>query len=503
VGAGVAAVIPRLAAALLDRLPARVERPGYDRRRLGIGMAHVGVGAFHRCHQAEFTDDMLARRPGRWGVVGINIRPPRLAPMLGAQAGLYTRLLRTGSGSDARVIGCLLSVIDAQDDPEPALVALAAPEVEVVTVTVTEKGYCHRPSDGCLDPAHPDVVHDLAHPTAPRSLPGLLVGALERRMVLGKPLTVLSCDNLPANGRILAGVVAAMAAARAARLADWIAAHAAFPSTMVDRIVPATTPADAARVEAEHGYRDTAVVGGEPFRQWVIEDRFAGRRPPWDLAGAAFVADVTPFERLKMRVLNAAQTTLSCLGVLVGHRNTSDAAADPLLAGFVRAMLVEESLPTLGPTPGVDPHRYVEQSLARLRNPTIRHHCHQIATDGSRKIVQRLVTPAAERLARGAPIDRLAVAIAAAIAYLVRAAPRFGAAWPADDPEAGRVAALAARIGRDPAALAAGVLGIDTIFAPHLAGRPDFRDPIAAALAGLLSDDPLAPVRRLQAGAVA
>jgi fructuronate reductase len=349
-----------LGPALLDRLPEGVQRPGYDRAALTAGMAHVGVGAFHRCHQAEYTDDLLGRRLDRWGVIGVNIREPELAPTLGRQGGLYTRLCRSGDRIEARVIGSLLSVVDSQASPAPALAVLAAPEIEVITLTVTEKGYCHRPASGELDPDMPDILHDLAYPDAPRSLPGLIVCALELRMRSHRrPVTVVSCDNVPGNGVILARVVQALVERRGRGLADWIAASAAFPSTMVDRITPATTPADLDTVERAFGYRDRAVVVGEPFRQWVIESRFAGRVPRWDLAGATFVDDVTPFEQLKMRVLNAAQSTLAYLGLLAGHEHTSDAVADPLLAGFVRSMLIRESVPTLPPVPGTAPLAYV------------------------------------------------------------------------------------------------------------------------------------------------
>jgi fructuronate reductase len=490
--------LPDLGPASLDRLPAAVRRPGYDRSALRPGMAHIGVGAFHRCHQAEFTDDMLEARFDRWGIVGINLRPPLLAETLGRQAGLYTRVLRSGDARDARVIGCLLATVDAQASPDPALAALTYPAIEVATITVTEKGYCHRPATGALDRDHPDIRHDLAHPQAPRSLPGLLARALDlRRQTHGRPITLVSCDNIPGNGAILAGVVHALAERRAG-LAAWIDDHAAFPSTMVDRIVPATTAADLAAIERDHGYRDAAAVGGEPFRQWVIETRFAGRTPPWDLAGAAFVADVTPFEQLKMRVLNAAQSTLAYLGVLAGHTCTCDAVADPLLEAFTRRMLTTESVPTLPPVPGMTPLAYVEQSLARLHNTAIRHRCHQIATDGSQKLPQRLINPAAERLARGQPIPRLTVAIAAWMAWLVRASGRFGRQWPAEDPDAARVAAIADRTGDDAAALTAGILSLDTVFDPALAAREDFRRPLAAALAGLLSPDPMAVVRRME-----
>ncbi|MFO1209487.1 MAG: mannitol dehydrogenase family protein [Amaricoccus sp.] len=489
-----------LGPALLDRLPPDVARPDYDRAALRPGMAHVGVGAFHRCHQAEFTDDLLAAEFGRWGVVGINVRPPRLGGTLGAQGGLYTRLRRSGQTAEARVVGSIVRVVDSQDDPGPALAVLASPDIDVVTMTVTEKSYCHRPADGLLDWERPEIVADLARPERPASLPGLLVRALELRMQAGAgPVTLMSCDNVPANGAILGDVVRALAERRGPALARWIETNAAFPSAMVDRISPATTPADLATVADTWGYRDAAVAVCEPFRQWVIEDRFAARRPPWDLAGASFVADVTPFEQLKMRVLNAAQSTLAHLGVLAGHEFTSDSVADPLLAAFVRRMLSTESLPTLPPVPGIDPAAYLDQSLARLHNRAIRHRNQQIATDGSQKIVQRLLNPARERLARGEPAPLLAVAVAGWMAYLIRTAPRFGRLWTADDPQAAAVAGIAERIGDDPAALVAAILGIDAIFAPGLAANAGFRGDLTAALSGLLSERPMQAVAALPA----
>ena len=484
-----------LGPALLDRLPDEVRRPAYDRERLAVGMAHIGVGAFHRCHQAEYTDDLLEHGFDRWGVVGINIREPELGPTLGRQDGLYTRLIRRDDRVEARVIGSIVKVVDSQDSAVPALEVLASPDVDVVTLTVTEKGYCHGPATGELALDHPDIAHDLAHPDAPKSVPGLILRALDlRRRGHGRPLTLLSCDNIPSNGAILARVVGTLARERGDSLADWIAENAAFPSSMVDRIAPATSPADFDTVEQRFGYRDDAVVVGEPFRQWVIERRFAGRFPAWDTVGASFVDDVTPFEHLKMRVLNGAQTTLSYLGVLAGHEHTCDDMADPLLAHFVRRMLLEETLPTLDPVPGIDAAAYVEQSLDRLRNTAIRHRNHQIATDGSQKIVQRLLKPILERLRRGEGVALLSVPVAAWMVYLIRASKRFGGAWKADDPYAGRIAAIADRVGHDTAALAAEILAIDAIFDPELAADRTFRDRVVTGLDGLLGPDPMALV---------
>ena len=486
-----------LGPALLARLPQSVRRPGYDRGALKVGMAHLGVGAFHRCHQAEFTDDVLEQRFDRWGVVGINVRPPRLADTLGRQDGLYTRLLRDGDSVDARVIGCLVAAIDSEDSPEPALHALASADIDVATLTITEKGYCHQPATGEIDLTHPDIIHDLAHPSTPRSVPGLVAAALERRMLShGQPITFMSCDNIPSNGVILEAVVRAIAGKRGADLSRWIDDNVAFPSTMVDRIVPATASADIAAVENAYGYRDSAMVVGEPFRQWVIENRFAGRRPPWDLAGATFVDDVTPFELIKMRVLNAAQTAFACLGLLAGHEHTCDDLTDPLLTGFVRRMLVEESLPTLPPVPGIDAIAYLDQSFGRLRNTAIRHRNHQIATDGSRKIVQRILNPIRERLARGESVERLTVIVAAWMVYLVAASKRFGERWAVEDPFAGEAALIADRVGRDSAALVAAFLQHESIFDPDLAGRPAFRSLVARHLDGLLSPDPVGYVRQ-------
>jgi fructuronate reductase len=461
-------------------------------------MAHIGVGAFHRCHQAEYTDDLLSRHFDRWGVVGINIRAPRLSETLGSQGGLYTRLVREDSQVEARVVGSIVSVVDSQESAAPALDVLASADIDMVTLTVTEKGYCHIPSSGELDQDQPDIVHDLANPQTPRSVPGILARALELRMAShGRPVTLLSCDNIPTNGVILANVVQAIAGQRGNGLADWIAANVAFPSAMVDRIAPATSPADIETVEQRFGYRDAAVVVGEPFRQWVIEKKFAGRVPRWDLVGASFVDDVTPFEHLKMRVLNGAQTTLAYLGVLAGHEHTSDAIADPLLANFVRGMLIEETLPTLMPVPGVSPEAYVEQSLGRLRNTAIRHRNHQIATDGSQKIVQRLLNPIRDRLQQGESIALLSVPAAGWMAYLIRASARFGKRWPVSDPYADKVAGIADATGADTKALAAGILAIDTIFDPRLAANDDFRTAVIAALGGLLSTDPMGFVKHV------
>lgn len=484
------AALPKLSADMLARLPSGVQRPAYDRKAVAAGIAHIGVGAFHRTHQAEYTDDLLALDETRWGIAGINIRPPALADTLGAQDGLYTRLLREGARSEARVIGSIVSVADSQAGPNAALRVLTFPDIHVVTMTVTEKGYCHRPADGSLQRDHPDVAHDFANPQSPRSLPGLLTRALEMRMEThGRPLTLLSCDNIPQNGVILGNVVRALSESRGAALTGWIERNATFPSAMVDRIAPAPTAADAQEVASRFGYRDDAVVVGEPFRQWVIEQTFAGPFPGWDRVGATLVDNVTLYEHIKMRVLNGAQTTLAYLGVLSSHEHTFDAVGDPLLERFVRRMLVEETLPTLQAVPGMPAAPYVEQSLARLHNTAIRHRCHQIATDGSQKIVQRLLNPIRERRERGLASPLLAVPVAGWMAWLILASDRFGKRWTADDPYAANVASIADGIGDDPEALVSAILSIGAIFDPALAADADFKASVVASLKGFLDGD--------------
>lgn len=482
-----------LDATTLDNVSSTVRRPAYDRGRVGVGMAHLGLGAFHRCHQAEYTDDMLEARGGDWAVVGVNLRPPALADTLGVQDGLYARRLRDDSDYDeCRIIGCIRETIDAQDHSAPAVAALAHPRVKVVTLTITEKGYCHVPATGALDERHPEILEDLQRPEAPRTAPAIIVAALERRRLAGAGgLTLLSCDNIPSNGIILGGVVRALADARAPALAHWIDENVAFPSCMVDRIVPATTEEDRTAVGEALGLSDRACVVGEPFRQWAIENRFAGARPPWDSAGAEFVSDVSPHELIKMRALNGAQTTLCYLGALAGLDYTFEDVRQPVLERFVRRMLQEETAPTLPFRPGMEAGAYIDLSLRRLRNPNIRHRNHQIATDGSQKIVQRLLNPMRDRLRAGAAIERLACATAGFIAYLAAAAPSFGARWTPSDPFADAVREIAEASGRDLETLVRRALAIPAIFGSDLPTTPILVDAVSRHLAGLLSDNPL------------
>lgn len=478
----------RLTPQSLAAAPPDLRRPAYDRALTRIGFAHLGVGAFHRCHQAEYTDDVLAAGLDDRAEVGVNLRAPSIEDQLAAQDGLYTRTLLEGDTADLRVIGSIRKVIDAARDRAGAVAALADPRIDVISMTVTEKGYCHVPATGLLDESRDDVQADLARPTGRQTLPGFLVEVLAARMAAGAPVTLLSCDNIPHNGRILRNVVHRFAEAGDRGLAGWIEANARFPSTMVDRIVPATRPEDIERVERRCGFRDEGAVVGEPFRQWVIEDDFNRPRPRWDAAGAQFVGDVEPYEFVKMRVLNACQSALSYLGALSGLSTSFDDVCDPLLRSFAERMILAETSAVLPSLPGMEVEAYSQLTFRRLSNPAIRHANHQIATDGSQKINQRILQPLRDRRARGLASPLLETAIAAWAVYLARSQPAFGAAWTAEDPLMPFVEGAARSSGGAIGAFSRMLVGNRNIFGDSLAPDTGLADRVASVAERLLTD---------------
>jgi fructuronate reductase len=491
----------RLSDATAARLPGSIGRPGYDRSRLRTGILHVGVGAFHRCHQADFAEDLAEAGHVEWAIEGINLRLPRISDRLQPQQGLYVRRLTAPGSTNSRLIGCLRSATDASDDWDSALSLLARPDIDVVTLTITEKGYCHVPATGRLDRFRPEVAVDLAGSTRALTAPGFLVDALERRRRLGGgPLTLVSCDNVAGNGRVLERALRELAQTRAPALAGWIDRNVAFPSTMVDRIVPATSDRDLEAFADETGLRDEGLVVGEPFRQWIVEDRFAGRRPPWEMAGASFVSEVEPFEFTKMRILNAAQSALASLGLLCGLTFTWQAVADPVLGGWTEALLRSESASTVTGMPGLPTPDYIALALRRIANDTISHRCGQIATDGTQKLVQRFVAPYRMRLVEGRSVRQLGLAIASLLACLCAAAPAFGARWRLDDPFADAIRDIAQAESGDAASLAARLLGLEALFGRDLATSP-LREELARHLPALLGEAPRDHVRREWAAA--
>lgn len=465
----------------------------YDRDRLTPGIAHIGLGAFARAHLAEYTEDVLEACPAAWGIVGVNLRSPGQRNRLEPQDGLYTLVSRDDRGDRARIVGSVLRALAGTGDMPAILETLAAPATRIVSLTVTEKGYCHAPSTGRLDVSHPDIRHDLETAGAPRSAVGVLVAALERRRASGlSPFTVLCCDNLPHNGRLVAGLVRDFAALRDDALAAWIERNGAFPSTMVDRIVPAATESDIDRARELTGLTDRAPVAHEPFRQWVVEDRFVdGARPAWETAGAELVSDVAPFERMKLCLLNASHSALAYLGYLGGHETIGDCAHDADYRAYVEGLWREEIIPVTPAPPGQDLHAYARALLARYDNRAIRHRTWQIAMDGSQKLPQRLLGTIRERLRLGLPVPRLALAVAA---WMVYVGGRDLAGRPIDvrDPLAATLQARIADAGGDAARRVAALLSETAIFGDDLTRDPTFSRPVERAYERLTSHGPRA-----------
>lgn len=478
-------VPPRLSNAALNRLPADIARPAYDRADPRIGIVHLGIGAFHRAHQAIFVDERLAAGERGWAILGASLRGEDTRDALAPQDGLYTLSERDGAGERLRVIGSVARLLVAPEAPEALLAAMSSPQVRIVSLTVTEKGYCHDPTTGDLRADHPDIVRDLASPGRPRSAPGFLVEALARRRAAGiAPFTVLCCDNLPANGRLVRRVVSQLAGLRDGDLERFVANEVAFPCTMVDRIVPATTPADREAVQARLGFADAWPVVTEPFRQWVIEDDFPGGRPRFEESGAELVADAEPFEKMKLRLLNGAHSALAYLGYLAGYMTVAEAIRAPGFEPFIRALMDDEVTPTLRVPAQTDLAAYKAALRQRFANPALHHRTWQIAMDGSQKLPQRLLEPIRERLASGAPFPRLALAVAAWMRF-VTGIDEQGQAIDVRDPLAARLRARADAAGPSADALVPALLGVREIFDTDLAADPRFVDAVRAALSTL------------------
>ena len=464
----------RLNLAALAALPASVARPAYDVASVETGIVHLGLGAFHRAHQAVYTDAILGADP-RWGICGVSLKTPRSTVALAEQDGLYSVLWKSAEGVRAQVVGALRECLFAGARREEVLLRMADPRILVLTTTVTEKGYCHDPATGELDRAHPDIVHDLANPRSPVSAVGMLVAGLAaRRDAGGGALNLVCCDNLPANGRTVERIVLAFARERDRSLAEWIAEHVGFPCTMVDRIVPATTAADIEEAARRIGADDAVPVASEPFGQWVIENRFACSRPAWEHAGAQIVADVAPYETMKLRLLNGAHSTLAYLGFLMGHQTVWQAASDPLLGDLIERMMRDEVAPTLAAPPGIDLVRYGAELRSRFRNPALPHRTQQIAMDGSQKLPQRLLGTIRDRIAVGSSYACLALAVAAWIRY-ASGTDEHGVPIAVSDPLADRFATLSANHFGDPVSLADAFLDLAPVFGADLSAHAGFR----------------------------
>jgi fructuronate reductase len=494
---------PRLSRAALSdtRLPPGVQPSAVDPADVSVGLVHLGLGAFHRAHQAVFTEDAAAATgENRWGILGVTQRSARVKQQLAPQDGLYGVLTKGTTETSLRIVGSLRDVAFPGADTPRVLTTIAAPTTHVVTLTVTEKGY-RRAADGRPDLADPDLAADLealaaelrgGQVDAPARSPlGMLLRglALRARREAGN-LTVVCCDNLADNGAVLATLVGATldAVPHGDRLRSWVEESVRFPGTMVDRIVPATTDAHRAEAQSLLGLSDAGLVIGEPFTQWVIQDTFAGPRPAWERVGATLTDDVAPYERAKLRVLNASHSTLAYLGALRGHATIAQAVADPALEATARALVDEDVLPTLVAPDGMDLAQYRDDVLSRFANPNTGHTTVQVAMDGSQKLPQRLLGTVRDRLDDGAVPTAAAAAVAAWIAY-VRATSQGelevdGRRVGLDDPLAPTLAAAAA----GPLdSLADRMLDVRAVFGDDLAGSDAFRSAVRGAVADLMS----------------
>ncbi len=407
----------RLSAATLPSLSASVWTPRYDRAAVRTGIVHLGVGGFHRSHQAMYVDRLLESGQAQdWGICGVGVLPSdrRMREVMAAQDCLYTLVVKHPDGFlDARVVGSVVEYLLAPDDPDAVVERMAAPGTRIVSLTVTEGGYNTSPVTGDFDTAAPDVVADLQPGAAPRTTFGLVTAALVRRRQRGlPPFAVVSCDNIPGNGHLARRSFAAFAALRDPALGEWVAAEVPFPNSMVDRITPVTTDADRAQLTAGTGVEDAWPVVCEPWTQWVLEDAFPGGRPPLEDVGVQLVDDVAPYELMKLRLLNAGHQVLGHLGRLAGHEYVHEACQDPLFREFLLGYLDDEATPTLPPVPGIDLRRYKADLVGRFANPSVRDTLARLCENASDRIPQFLLPVLRADLAAGREIRRSVAVLA-------------------------------------------------------------------------------------------
>lgn len=461
-------------------LPATVQQPQYDRSQLRSRIVHFGFGAFHRAHQALLTDRVLNKQGGDWGICEISLfSGDRLMTQLREQDHLYTVLEKGAASNQPIIIGAVHECLNAKLDSLPAIIEkFCEPQVAIVSLTITEKGYCIDPASGKLDLSQPRIAHDLQYPDEPHSAPGILVEALHRRRERGlAPFTVLSCDNIPDNGLVVKNAVLGMAHTRSPELAAWIESQVSFPATMVDRIVPAATEESLAEIARELGVDDPCAIGCEPFIQWVIEDHFVAGRPAWEVAGVQMVEDVQPWEQMKLRMLNGSHSFLAYLGYLAGFACISDCMQDNTFRLAARRLMLAEQAPTLR-IQGVDLNAYAEQLIERFSNPALKHRTWQIAMDGSQKLPQRMLEGVRVHLQRESRWPLLALGIAGWMRY-VSGVDDAGQSIDIRDPLADKIRAIVDTSSE--AERVSALLSLQEIFGHDLPFNPAFVDAISQA----------------------
>ena len=406
----------------LAKLSADVATPGYDRRALTPGIVHIGVGGFHRAHQAMYLDALMNQGEALdWGIVGVGVMPgdKRMQQALAAQDYLYTLVVKHPDGQyEPRVIGSMVNYLYAPEDGDAVVEQMADPAIRIVSLTVTEGGYNFHPVSGEFDLSNPQVRADLANPTQPSTSFGLVVEALARRRARGiAPFTVMSCDNIQGNGDVAKRMFAAYAQARDPELGAWLTAEVVFPNAMVDRITPVTSPVDIEDLSQRFGVEDAWPVVCEPFTQWVLEDDFPLERPAFEKVGVQLVDDVEPYELMKLRLLNASHQALTYFGYLAGYRYAHEVCQDPLFVNFLMGYMCEEGTPTLSPVPGVDLEAYRLTLIERFANPQIKDTLARLCAESSDRIPKWLVPVIRQQLAQGGDIARSAAVVASWARY--------------------------------------------------------------------------------------
>ena len=472
--------------------------PSYDRTQVQVGWVHVGVGGFHRAHQAVYVDRLLAAGHTAWGICGVGTLPGDRAmhDVLRDQDGLYTVVVKHGDGRlEPRILGAVVEHLHAPDDPEAVVARMAAPSTNVVSLTITEGGYCVDPLSGRFRATEPAVLLDLTAGAAPSTVFGLVTAALRRRRERGlAPFTVVSCDNVSRNGDVAREAVAGFASLLDPELGTWVREHVAFPSSMVDRITPATTDADRRLLTERYGVEDAWPVVCEPYLQWVLEDTWSAGRPPLEDAGVQLVADVHPYELMKLRLLNAGHQALGYLGYLSGYRTTDEACGDPALRAFLLGYLEREATPTLLPVPGVDLDAYRRTLLERFGNPAVRDTLARLCAESSDRIATFVLPAVRDRLAAGGDV-RHAALVCAAWARYAEGVDEQGAPIVVVDRLLEPVRAAAALARRDPGAF----LRLPGVF-EDLAEHAGFVAAFSAALRSLHEHGARASVRAVLAG---
>ena len=472
-----------LSSSTLERLPAGVTRPTYSRSDLSAGILHFGVGNFHRAHQAVYLDLLMSLGKAHdWAIVGAGVRPSDAAmrDALAAQDWLTTLVELGGDPASARVIGPMIDFIPV-DDRDRLIATLAAPEIRIVSLTITEGGYFLDSATGRFDARHPEIVADAARPDDPRTVFGLILKGLRARRAAGlPPFTVMSCDNIPGNGEVTRQTLAGLAALSDPVLADWIEAEVAFPNGMVDRITPATTDRERRALETDFGLHDNWPVFCEPYKQWVLEDHFPLGRPPFEAVGVTFVDHVAPWELMKIRILNGGHAAIAYPAALMGIHFVHDAMADPLIAAFLEKLELTEIVPIVPPVPGTDLVAYFHLVAERFANPEVGDTIPRLCQDGSNRQPKFIIPSTRDRLAAGLDVDGLALVSALWCRYCA-GTDDAGRPIPPNDEAAARLKTLALEARETPAAF---LVGLDDIFG-DVGSSPRFGERFARHLRDL------------------